>query len=150
MLLPKSQCIGLDSTKKKVDAVERIVKSCELPNVSLICGRTEELGHQKDLRESFDIVTARAVAPIATILEYAAPLLKVGGTAVFWKSMHVAEELAASAKATSVLRMRSLVPFTYTLPKDFGTRQLLLYRKEGVTPVLYPRAIGVPKAQPIV
>ena len=56
--LPNTTCVGIDATKKKIDAVGRIVESLGLTNVKLHCGRTEELARQKEMRATFDIVTA--------------------------------------------------------------------------------------------
>ena len=147
--LPESTCIGIDSVQKKVDAVERIVVSMQLKNVALICGRTEELGHQKEFRETADLVTARAVAPIPVLLEYAVPFLKVGGFCAFWKSSKVADELQSSVTAQKLLGVSFAGTYEYELESGFGKRLILFFQKNKATKQDYPQQTGVPKAKPL-
>ncbi|HEY8504649.1 MAG TPA: hypothetical protein VIL46_08705, partial [Gemmataceae bacterium] len=81
--------------------------------------------------------------------EYCSPLAKVGGWLVLWKSLHIEEELRASANAQEVLKCRLARAHEYDLPGEFGRRQLLLFRKEGPLDARYPRAVGVPKKSPL-
>ena len=147
--LPDTHCVGMDATAKKIDAVGRIVTAMGIKNIELICGRTEELAHQKELRGTFDIVTARAVAPLAVILEYAVPFLKVGGHCVFWKSSKVADELTSSAVAQRLLHASFVGTFEYELPGDWGKRLLVVFKKNAGTSPEYPRDNGVPKTRPL-
>lgn len=149
ILLPEAQCIGVDAIRKKVDAVQRIASELQLKNTQLICGRVEQLAHQPEYRASFDMVTARAVAPISVLLEYMIPLLKIHGRCVLWKSRHIAEELRTSITASRQLRAKLTENYTYTLPGDWGERTLLVFEKTGPTPDEYPRAVGVPKQKPL-
>ena len=147
--LPELRFTGLDATQKKIDAIARIVSKCSAANVTdLLCGRTEELG--SSFTEEFDIVTARAVAPLNVLLEYAAPFTKLSGHIVLWKSMHIEQELADSLAARSELSCRLIHTHVYELPGDWGKRQLLVFQKTNPTPKAYPRAVGVAKKQPIV
>jgi len=147
--LPHVRCVGLDATAKKLDAVQRIVDMLGMTNVELLTGRTESLAHRGDLRASFDVVTARAVAPLAVLLEYGAPFLRVGGLLACWKSVTFADELASSAVAQKELRCPYVGTFTYTLPETWGDRAILFFRKNGETPADYPRRTGVPKQKPL-
>lgn len=97
--LPKSRCTGLDSTKKKIDAVGRIAKDVGIKNVELIPERAEVLGRNHRHREHYDIVTSRAVAPINILLEYCSPFVKVDGIILLWKSLHIDDELNQSKKS---------------------------------------------------
>ncbi len=146
---PTMQCHGLEAVGKKVKAVERMAAALQLTNVHLIAERTEILGQDKKHREQYDIVTARAVAPLNILLEYCAPFVKKGGSLVLWKSTHIAEEHAAAVNAAAVLGLTEQPALRYTLPGDWGERQLLIYRKTSSTPPLYPRRIGEAKRHPI-
>ena len=146
---PDMACIGIDSTQKKIDAVQRIVDAMHLTNVRLSCGRIEELAHQKEYRESADLVTARAVAPMPVLLEYAVPLLKVGGFCAFWKSSKIADELQSSATAQKLLGISFAGTYAYELPSDFGARLIIFFRKNKPTGKEYPRKTGVPKGKPL-
>ena len=147
--LPEVHCVGIDATSKKIDAVKNIARTLGLTNVQLVCGRTEELGHQKDFREQFDIVTARAVAPISVLLEYAVPFLKVGGSCAFWKSTKVADELQSSVAAQKALHVTFAGTFEYELPESFGKRLLVFFRKNQTTSKDFPRKTGIPKSKPL-
>ncbi len=147
--LPETECTGIDATAKKIDAISRIVKEMSIPNVRLITGRTEELAHQSQYRGQFDLVTARAVAPLAVLLEYAIPFLKVGGLCAFWKSTKIADELASSAEAQKALSAPFAGTYEYELPEDFGKRLILFFKKTAPTPADYPRDTGIPKQKPL-
>ncbi|MDO8649244.1 MAG: 16S rRNA (guanine(527)-N(7))-methyltransferase RsmG [Candidatus Peregrinibacteria bacterium] len=146
---PSWQCMGMDATVKKVEAVGRIVATLGLGNVSLRTGRAEELGRDPKLREQFDLVLSRAVAPIATLLEYMSPFTKVGGAIVLWKSLHIDNELAAAEKASKLLSCTLREQFVYALPDDKGERQLLIYEKVKPLSLNYPRRVGIPKKAPL-
>ncbi|MBP9773315.1 MAG: 16S rRNA (guanine(527)-N(7))-methyltransferase RsmG [Candidatus Peribacteraceae bacterium] len=149
MLLPHCEFVGLDAVLKKVDAVDRIIKTMQIPNAKVVSARAEEYAHRDSIRGSFDIVTFRAVAPIATLLEYGIPFLKMRGKCVLWKSMHIADELRLSLNATKELHTSLIQTSPYTLPGDWGERQLLVYEKNAGTASSYPRKNGLPKNKPL-
>lgn len=147
--LPKTHCSGIDATRKKIDAVRGIVTSLGLKNVGLFVDRLEDKARDKNFRSAFDCVTARAVAPISVLLEYAVPFLKVGGFCAFWKSSKVADELAASAHAQKILGVSFAGTYEYELSPDFGKRLIVFFRKTKVTSSEYPRKVGIPKGNPL-
>ncbi len=147
--LPKTHCSGIDSTKKKIDAVSRIATALDLSNVGLFAERLEDKARDKNFREKFDCVTARAVAPISVLLEYAVPFLKVGGFCAFWKSSKVAAELAASVNAQKALSVSFVGTYEYELSSDFGKRLIVFFRKTKETSREYPRKVGIPKSNPL-
>jgi 16S rRNA (guanine527-N7)-methyltransferase len=149
MCLPGSTLTGMDSVKKKLDAVGRIAGAMGLTNVRLTTGRAEELGHDTEYREQFDIVTARAVAPINTLLEYCAPFVKKGGFVVLWKSLDIEQELKDSLLARAELSCHLIKQHTYSLGAEWGERQLLIFEKASALSKKYPRETGVPKKDPI-
>lgn len=149
MALPETKHTGMDSTGKKLDAVARITKAMDITNVRLLKARAEDAGRNRELREAFDVVTARALASMATLAELVSPFVRVGGHAVLWKSMHAGEEIAAAAKALHECRLEIQKAHVYTLPGDFGQRQLLVLRKTAPLPAKYPRENGMPGKMPI-
>lgn len=149
MAMPQARAVGIDSIEKKVMAVRRIAESCGLTSVTVLAGRIEELARRDDLRTSFDMVTARALAPLPILLEYAIPFLRVGGMAAFWKSTKIADELASTAEAQKLLRCAYTETFEYDLPGDWGKRSIVFFQKTADTPDTYPRKIGVPKNDPL-
>lgn len=149
LCLPDVSCTGIDSTQKKIDAVGRIVDAMGMKNVRLLADRMEVIAHQKEYRETFDLVTARALAPLNVLLEYAAPLLKVGGWCAFWKSTKVADELAGTASAQKILRTSFVGSFEYTLPGNWGDRTIVFFKKAAATSADYPRKTGIPTQKPL-
>ena len=146
---PESKLTGLDSTNKKISAVERITKELSLTNVDLISGRAEELGRDPEHREQYDLILSRAVAGTNTLLELCAPFAKVKGKIVFWKSMKIDKELEDSLMARAELTCHLIDQYEYELPEPFGKRQLLIFEKTSPTSDKYPRKIGEPKKKPL-
>ena len=149
LCLPQHSFTGLDATQKKIDAVGRIAARLGLQNVRLVCGRTEELGRREELRDRFDCVTARGLASLNVLLEYAAPFTRPKGHIIAWKSMTIDQELKESLLARAELSSHLVHQHAYELPANFGKRQLLVFEKTGKTPQKYPRGIGIPKKTPL-
>ncbi len=80
ILWPNTQATLLESQKRRCDVLEITLAKLNLQNrVAVVCGRAEEKAHDPDLRETFDLVTARALAPFQEFLEYTVAFLRVGG-----------------------------------------------------------------------
>ncbi len=147
--LPAIKCTGLDSTGKKIEAIRRIAADLGITNIHLVTARAEDAGRDPAHREKYDVATARAVADLSALLEFTSPFVKMGGHVVLWKSLQAEEEIARSKKAQHALHVPFECSHRYTLPGDFGERQLLVFRKGAATPKLYPRPTGVPGKQPL-
>ena len=147
--LPDTKFTGIDSTQKKIDAIQRIIERLSITNVSLVSGRTEELGRDAEYREKFDLVTSRALASLNTLLEYCAPFAKVNGYLIAWKSVNIDQEMQDSLLARAELSCHLDDTYEYELPEDWGKRQLLIFEKTSKTSDKYPRAVGIPKKNPI-
>ncbi len=140
----------LDATKKKVEAVQRIVAALPLPNATAICGRAETVAHDSDHRERYDVVTARAVAPLPLLVEYAAGFVRPGGLACFWKTAKSLEsERARAAKAARACRLTYRGVQPYCLPGGHEGCALVEYRKDGLLDTRLPRAPGHAKKHPL-
>ena len=90
---PEFNICGIDSIKKKINAVNEIKSILELDNLTLICNRVENLQNKK-----YDIITSRAVAELSKICDYALPLLGKNGYLVVYKSKKAKEEIENSKK----------------------------------------------------
>ena len=88
---PDISVTALDSTLKRVNFINSAAKLLGLTNITAVCHRAEDVTG-KDFRESFDIVTARAVAAYPILLELALPAVKVGGKFVAMKSKDVSRD----------------------------------------------------------
>lgn len=147
--LPEAHCTGMDATRKKIAAVERMVKRMGLRNVTLVCGRAEELGWGPAHREQYDIVLARGIADLSTLLELASPFARTGGHLVLWKSMDIEEELRNSKRAQEELSCMLEHQYRYALPGKWGERQLLIFKKTSSTSARYPRGTGISSKRPL-
>lgn len=146
---PALRCAGIDAVGKKGKAVERIAAALGRGDVRVHHERSETAGNDRRHRERYDVVTARAVAPLWVLLEYCAPFCKVGGALVLWKSTHCDPEIAEAEQAAALLGVRLRTRLPYDLGGDWGQRQLLVYEKTAPTPREYPRAVGEAKRQPL-
>lgn len=133
----------LDATRKKTAATDRIIAQLNLHNARTLWGRAETLAHDPAYRERFDAVTARALATLPVLIEYAAGFVRAGGHGWFFKS--AAGLGAESLPAESAARACQLLPAGvtyYRLPGDQDERPLVYYRKHGVLNPDLPRRPG--------
>ena len=133
--------LGVDSVAKKVRYVENTAELLDLDNVSVSSRRAEELGRDKEYRESFDTVTARAVARLNVLCELCLPLVKVGGCFLSMKSQTAPEEINEARGAIEKLGGRLDAVNTYTLTDgtEMLERTIIIIKKVKSTPELYPR-----------
>ncbi|HUU97161.1 MAG TPA: 16S rRNA (guanine(527)-N(7))-methyltransferase RsmG [Phycisphaerae bacterium] len=133
----------LDATRKKVEAVRRICSELGFENVATIWGRAETLAHDPTYRESFDLVTARALAPLPALLEYAAGFVRPGGRCHFFKSCQAAAKQREAARAAAdACEMAYDQTITYSLPAGHGERAIVTYIKQGPLRDDLPRSPG--------
>jgi 16S rRNA (guanine527-N7)-methyltransferase len=146
--LPALQVLLLDSTGKKVQFLKHLITELKLSEAAALHARAEELGHNPAYREKYDFAVARAVADLATLLEYALPFVRVGGLFVAQKGVDVVEELEHAAPALRQLggRLREVAPVQ--LP-GLEPRHLVVVEKSARTPPRYPRSAGAPRKNPI-
>jgi len=149
IMAPDAEFVLMDSTDKKMKAVEKIAKKVGIHNVIPVTGRFETLAHEDAYREAFGMVVARAVAPLPTLLEFAAGFVCVHGLFVAYKSAGYEEELKESISAQKELGLEFEGPIDYELHDDMGSRALLIFRKTKPLSNKYPRRDGVPKKKPL-
>jgi 16S rRNA (guanine527-N7)-methyltransferase len=139
----------VDSLNKRIHFLEYLAKELQLEDVRFIHSRAEEFGQLKDHRESYDIVTARAVARMSVLSELCLPLVKVGGTFIAMKGSSGQEELQAGKKAITLLGGAVKEKYSFLLPVEESERNIFLITKEKPTPKKYPRKPGTPNRNPI-
>ncbi len=142
---PDLTITGLDSTAKKLEFVQECAKEMGL-SLTTVTGRAESLGLTR-LRESFDVVTARAVAELNVLVEWCLPFLKVGGVMIALKGSKGKEELAAAKNAIATLGGGNVTLTEYTLA-GMG-RSLIVIHKLRPTPPQYPRPNGKIMKKPL-
>jgi 16S rRNA (guanine527-N7)-methyltransferase len=141
--LPACSVTLIESQGRHAAGAERLGRAAGLSNVSVLPLRAEEV------RDRFDLVTARAVASLAVLVEYAAPLLVDGGQFVAWKGGRDAGEELGGEKAgrmvgLSLERVVSVEPFP-----GAHSRHLHLYAKTAPTPDRFPRRPGMAVKRPL-
>ena len=126
----------IESNGKKCNFLNIVKEKLKLSNVKIINTRIEE--YAKSHRELFDIVTARAVAPIKYLLEYGIPLVKVNGNFIAMKSNTESEEKNINNyyEKLSIIEEDRII---FNLPIEESLRTLIKYKKIEVTNPIYPR-----------
>jgi 16S rRNA (guanine527-N7)-methyltransferase len=147
-VLPHARVDLIESASRKAAVIERLAAAAGLANARAIGSRAEEWAAGEG-REAYDAVMARAVAPLAVLVEYAAPLLRSGGVLVAWKGARdEVEESAGTAAAAHVgLRPADVLPVT-PYPKS-RSRHLHVFEKDAPTPGRFPRRPGMAAKRPL-
>jgi 16S rRNA (guanine527-N7)-methyltransferase len=114
-----------ESVQKKAQFVESAVEELQIPNVRVTPVRAEELMKTED----FDIVTARAVAPLWKVISLFAPRLKRGTRILLYKGADVEAEMAQSSAEAQRLRVRQAIVMHEALPDGFGIRTVVELRR---------------------
>ena len=146
--LPAARVDLIESAKRKAAVIDRLIAAAEIPNARAIPARAEEWATAEG-REAYDVVCARAVAPLAVLVEYAAPLLTTDGLLIAWKGKRDVDEEAWGVTAAAELgleptEIRAVEP--YPGSRD---RHLHLYRKSSPTPDRFPRRPGMAAKRPL-
>jgi 16S rRNA (guanine527-N7)-methyltransferase len=149
IVFPHIEVTIVDSLNKRISFLNHLANVLELESVHFIHDRAETFGVNPAFRESFDVVTARAVARMSVLSELCLPLVKVGGHFIAMKAAHANDELANGKKAITTLGGRLEEMFTFTLPMEESERNILIIKKEKQTPKKYPRKPGTPGKAPI-
>lgn len=137
----------IDGHGKRITFLEALLGELGLSGECLHL-RAEEAGRKPELRERFDLVTARAVAGMNVLAEYCLPLVKRGGVFAAMKGPEPEEELSAAKKALRVLGGAEPERMSYRLPNGDG-RTLIMVRKTAPTPESYPRCSAKIAKQPL-
>ena len=136
IMFPNLKITLIDATLKKCNFLEKVIKELNLENIKVINARVEE--YAKIEREKYDIVTARAVAPLKHLLEYGIPLLKVNGTFIAMKG-NINDELNGIENYENKLKIKQNKRIDFQLPIESSNRTLISFIKLEKTDIKYPR-----------
>lgn len=140
----------IDSLNKRIHFLQNVVDKLGLSQVELLHGRAEDLGRKEGLRDSFDLVTARAVARMAVLNEFCLPFVKAGGKFAAMKGSDPEEEVREAKRSLSELKGKLESNHHFELPMENSDRHIIIVSKTAPTPKKYPRKAGTPLKQPIV
>lgn len=143
---PRTRVTLVESVERKCRFLVGAIEALGLTNADVAQARAEAWPEGMG---AFDVITARALAPLPVIVEYAAPLLVEGGTLVAWKGAVDAAEASDGAAAARHLGLEA----PRRLPVDpfaaARTRALYVSAKVGPTPSCYPRRPGIARKRPL-
>jgi 16S rRNA (guanine527-N7)-methyltransferase len=144
--LPQTRVTLVESSGRKCEFIERAVATCGIGNAEVVHARAEAWPEGCG---RFDVVTARALAPLDVVVEYAAPLLATGGTLVAWRGRRDPAEEAVAAGAAAIVGLElgaviEVAPYAGALH-----RHLHLMSKVMETPERFPRRPGMARKRPL-
>jgi 16S rRNA (guanine527-N7)-methyltransferase len=142
---PEVRVVLVEASRNKAGFLQVAVRELALENAEVVHGRAEALGHDPRHRERYHAVTARALGPLRVLVEYALPLLMVGGVGVFPKGRAAADEVAAASRALHFLGGEADLRIVASAPQS----PVIVVRKVAPTPPAYPRRPGVPSRRPL-
>jgi 16S rRNA (guanine527-N7)-methyltransferase len=157
--LPDTRVALVESAARRCRYLERAVDAAGLANVDVVHARAEEWippatrdageGMRDAVAAPQDVITARALAPLAVVCEYAAPLLREGGTLVAWKGRLDEAEAADGAAAAAVLGLATPEAMCVDPYPGAGPATLVVARKIAPTPDRFPRRPGIARKRPL-
>lgn len=139
----------VDSLQKRITFLNELAKGINLQDTTFYHDRAETFGQRKEKRESYDLVTARAVARLSVLSELCLPLVKKEGLFVALKASAADEEMQAGKKAVTVLGGEVVEKHSFVLPLEESERNIIVIEKKKQTPKKYPRKPGTPNKSPI-
>jgi 16S rRNA (guanine527-N7)-methyltransferase len=147
--LPNGTITLVDSTRKKINFLDKLLTEINLKNAKTVISRAEEIGHQNQHRQNYDVALIRAVGNASVCAEYVLPLLKQGGLAVIYRGNWTDEETAALQHTVKKLGGVVELIDKFTTPLSDSIRHCLYVRKIVNTPDDFPRGVGIPTQKPL-
>ncbi len=147
---PNSEVYLIDSSRKKTEALKKIIDELDINNkIYIINDRIENVAHNSKYRNKFDIGTTRAVSSPSTVAEYILPMLNKGGSGLLYCGKWTTDHEDKIKNSLQVLK-GSITEIRKTfLPKDKGERNIIYIQAKYTCPNSYPRAIGKAEKNPL-
>jgi 16S rRNA (guanine527-N7)-methyltransferase len=143
---PEATVTLLESVQRKTAFIERAIEACAAANAVAVHTRVEDWSEGSRV---CDLVTARAVAQLDVVVEYAAPLLAIGGVAVVWRGRRDPDAEAAAARASRQLGLEPAEPLRVHPYDGAEHRHLHVFTKTAATPDGFPRRAGIARKRPL-
>lgn len=147
--IPKTNMILVDSIKKKVNFMQQVIQLLNLSGIEIVNNRIENLGKNKDYRNTQNLILARAVAKLSTLIEIALPLLQIGGYCIFHKSNLSQSEFESMNKTLRYFDAQLIE--IYKVPNELVPRNhnLVIIKKNSEIDFEYPRNNNKPFRKPL-
>ena len=149
ILLPGIKLVLLDATAKKAAFLHHIKHKLGLDNVEIVVGRSEDVAHNAQYREKFELVLSRAVASLPTLVELTLPFCAIGGSFIAQKKGLIDPELSQAVRAIGLLGGNLRERKRVDLDEFTDERWLIIIDKVLPTPQQYPRRPGIPAKRPL-
>jgi 16S rRNA (guanine527-N7)-methyltransferase len=145
--LPETQVDLIESVGRKTAFITHAADAAGIPNATAVNARAEDVA-RGDARESYDIVTSRAVGRLSTLAELSSPLLRPNGLLIAWKGKRDEDEEHQLLNASEALAMspESILDVGHRAGSEH--RHLHVIRKTAATPANLPRKSGLAKKRP--
>lgn len=148
IMRPDLDIVMVDSLNKRINFLKTVIQKLDLKNISANHMRIEDYAITH--KEKYDIVVARAVARLNTLLEYSLPLVKIKGKVIAYKSQKADEEIAEAQNALNILGGKVTELQTVLIKEIDSIRVNIVVEKLKSTPKEYPRGKNLPKLKPII
>ncbi|MCD6155755.1 MAG: 16S rRNA (guanine(527)-N(7))-methyltransferase RsmG [Candidatus Atribacteria bacterium] len=146
---PETWVALLESKSKKCSFLKETITELGLNNAEVICARAEEAAREKPLRESFDAVLSKALAPLNIALEITIPFLKPGNSAFYYKGPRYLVELKEAEVVLKILGCKVEKIWEIEVPCLKRKNYLIEVKKCAPTPSSLPRKAGIPQKKPL-
>ena len=143
----ENKFVLIDSLNKRINFLNEVIRENQLNLIDAVHSRAEDIGHDKNYREKFDIVLSRAVAKLNVLAEYMLPLVKVNGKCICLKGPNIKEEIEEAKNAINILGGKITNIEEYKLPGTDIERTLIEITLEKPMPSKYPRKAGMPNSK---
>ena len=147
IVYPNLKVTLIEPIGKRCKFLQSVIDRLELKDIYVINERAEDA--VKKYRESFDIVTARAVASLNILSEICVPFVKTNGLFIALKGSSYQEEIDNACQAVGKLKVKLTKKVLLELPLKLGERSILVYKKTESTPNIYPRLYAKIKKNPL-
>jgi len=148
ILLPGLSVSLIESSGKKARVLSEMVKALGLSERVQILNQRAELLNLSDEKQ-FDVVTARAVASLASLIELSCPIMRMGGQLIAMKGKPQHEEILGAESAGVACGFKLVARTTYHLPAGLENRTVLCFEKVSNPNVSLPRRVGMAQKRPI-
>lgn len=146
ILFPNLEVVLIDSHNKRINFLNFVIEKLKLEKIIAIQSRVED--YALESREQYDVVTARAVAPLNILLECCFPLIKVNKFFIAMKG-NISQEINNSENALKCLDAEIVAIEEFLLPVEESHRTLLKIKKNKKTNNIYPRKYCDIKKRPL-
>ena len=149
ILYPDTEFVLLDSLRKRINFIEKVIEKTGIDKVIAIHCRAEDAARDPIYREQFDLCVSRAVASLPVLMEYCIPFVKKNGYFISYKSKKGLDEIKDSEHCLKVLGSEIEKVEDFSISDIASERLLIMIKKVKNTHHIYPRKSGIPSKKPL-